>query len=741
MVAFTQGVKFHQNTPIAAAYPSARFAVQAAWGADLAAPSFWVWSDITTDIQQSGKVTITLGAPDESTDTPPARCTFTLANSTGKYTIGNPHSTLYPNVRRGTPIRVVVTMDGTVAGLRVRFQGRAVGFTPMCSSGYGTCKVVAAGFIQQMLQGKVVTSPLRAACMRTSDKMLPSAYWSLEDGKNTTSGLSAVGGQALESVGRLRAGFGEADFAIGSQPVVRLAEGQSLWAPMKLAGNYQRVQFLVQIPKFPQKDGVTDFTLVRVTSNGTIRAFNIDFSAGAAGDPAAVFILRGYNADGSEVLGSPRYVIGQDEIPQWISFELAQSGSSVAWTLAYCPWGIATDTGRERLFIYPVSGTVSNATIGQTTNIWVAPYEHIDGIGIGHICGYGSNTLADIPSGYGSSAIIGHAGDQVDQRIGWLIDDRGGFTADMPDTMGTECGPMPIGTTLDVVRDAVRTEGGMLLDGLTDGLIVYGRDRRYNQTAAMTIPATSVIEGELQPVDNDQRTRNRVKGTRPAGGEYVSEDVDGPMGIDMIGLYEGSITANPSLENALPQYAQWALHLGTHPGLRWPTVQINLTDKHALAASWLLLTPCDRVDMTGLSAAMPGVFPDSIASVVEGWTEVLSDVVWTAALNLTPYDPYAVGEVGGGQILDCGASHLSSDVTAAATSIPVTITDSCSWSHDDGDFDIEINGDVMTVTAAGSVTGTYPFRYQTLTVTRSSGAWAHDQGDEVHVTNPYTVAL
>jgi hypothetical protein len=740
MVAFTQGVTFHANTPIGAAYPSARLAIQIAWGADLTNPGSWVWYDVTSHVEHGGMATITIGAPDESTETPPARCTFAMMNPAGLYTPGNPRSSLYPHVRRGTPVRVVVTMDGTVAGLRTRFQGRAVGFTPQVTNGYGTVKVVAAGFIQQMLQGKVPISPMRVACLRDTDKMRPTAYWPLEDGKNATSGLSAVGGQALESVGRLRAGFGDADFAIGSLPVVRLKEGQSLWAPMSLSGRYQRVQFLVQIPEHPARDGVTDFTLMRVTSTGTVKAFNIDFSAGAAGDAAAVFILRGYGETGSEVLGSPRYVIGRDDIPQWISFELEQSGSSLKWALAYCPWGIATDTGRERLAIYVTSGTVSNAQIGVTTNVWVAPYEQIDGIGIGHICGYGSNTFADVPSGYGSSAIIGHAGDQVDDRIGWLVDERGGFTIDMPDAMDTECGPMPIGTTIDVIRDAVRTEGGMLLDGLTDGLTAYGRERRYNQTAAMTIAATSVGEGGLLPADNDQRTRNRVRGSRPAGGEYTAEDVDGPMGIDAIGLYEGTVTANPSLEDALPQYAQWALHLGTQPGLRWPTVPINLTSQHSLVASWLLLTPCDRVDLTGLSTAMPGVYPDALASIVEGWTEVISDIVWDASLNLTPYDPYAVGEVGGGQVLDCGASYLSSDITASTTSVPVTIWDSCAWSAADGSFDIEIDGDVMTVTAAGSVTGTSP-RYQTLTVTRSAESWAHVQGAEVHVANPYTVAL
>jgi hypothetical protein len=739
MVAFTQGVKFHANTPIGAAYPSARLAIQIAWGADLTNPGSWVWYDVTERVEHGGMATITIGAPDESTDTPPAKCTFTMANTTGLYTPGNPRSSLYPYVRRGTPVRVVVTMDGTVAGLLTRFQGRAVGFTPQCANGYGTVKVVAAGFIQQMLQGKVPVSPTRVWCLRETDKMRPLAYWPLEDGKNATSGLSAVGGQALESVGRLRAGFGDADFATGSQPVVLLKEGQALWAPMTLKGTYQRVQFLVQIPKSQQKSGVTDFTLMRITSTGKVKAFNIDFS-GESGGPAASFMLRGYDQTGSEILGAPNNIIGQDDIPQWISFELEQSGSSLKWALVYCPFGINPATGHDNAALYITNGTISNASIGETTNIWVSPYTQIDGIGIGHICGYGSNSLYDVPSAYGSSAIVGHPGDQVDDRIGYLVTDRGGFTIDMPDAMDTECGPMPIGTTLDVIRDAVRAEGGMLLDGLNDGLTAYGRARRYNQTAAMTISATAVSEGGLVPADNDQRTRNRVRGSRPAGGEYTAEDASGPMGIDAIGLYEGSIEANPSLESALPQYAQWALHLGTQPGLRWPTVPISLTSQHSLVASWLLLTPCDRVDLTGLSTAMPGVYPDALASIVEGWTEVISDIVWDVSMNLTPYDPYAVGETDGTQVLDCGESYLTSNITASATSVPVTIWDSCAWSAADGSFDIVIDGDVMTVTAAGSVTGTSP-RYQTLTVTRSAGSWAHVQGAEVHVAHPYIVAL
>jgi hypothetical protein len=86
---------------------------------------------------------------------------------------------------------------------------------------------------------------------------------------------------------------------------------------------------------------------------------------------------------------------------------------------------------------------------------------------------------------------------------------------------------------------------------------------------------------------------------------------------------------------------------------------------------------------------------------------------------------------------DCNGSTLATALAAVggAGTVDVAITDTCVWAHDTGDYDIMIDAEAITVTAIGAVSGTYPTRTQTLTVTRSANGVtaAHAVGAEIHV--------
>jgi hypothetical protein len=91
-----------------------RLVVKCAFGSTIATdPAAMTWTDITSrvDIRNSG-VTIDRGARDELADTQPGTCSLLLDNSDGAFSPGLSSSPYYPNVRKGTPIRVSVVTTG-----------------------------------------------------------------------------------------------------------------------------------------------------------------------------------------------------------------------------------------------------------------------------------------------------------------------------------------------------------------------------------------------------------------------------------------------------------------------------------------------------------------------------------------------------------------------------------------------------------------------------------------------------
>lgn len=64
------------------------------------------WRDLTSDVLWENKVVISQGRPNESSDTPPASCSFALRDLNGDYSRRNPNSPYYGLLNQGTLLRV-----------------------------------------------------------------------------------------------------------------------------------------------------------------------------------------------------------------------------------------------------------------------------------------------------------------------------------------------------------------------------------------------------------------------------------------------------------------------------------------------------------------------------------------------------------------------------------------------------------------------------------------------------------
>lgn len=82
--------------------------VEIAPGADLASgiPTAWSWTDITSYVHQSSKITITRGRRDRYAQTSPSTCALTLLNPAGIWCPDNPRSDYYGRIDQNTPLRV-----------------------------------------------------------------------------------------------------------------------------------------------------------------------------------------------------------------------------------------------------------------------------------------------------------------------------------------------------------------------------------------------------------------------------------------------------------------------------------------------------------------------------------------------------------------------------------------------------------------------------------------------------------
>lgn len=400
---------------ILALYPNARLIVEGAFGADLAAtPGTWTWTDITTDVRWTSKVRIKPGRSDETSQAQPADCSFVLDNTTGNYSPYNPKSTRYPNVRRGTPIRVSVDL-GTGGGLVTRFFGFANGFTPGwdITGNLAVVKVSASGILRRLQQGK---SPLRSTLYRSNIAAGPVAYWSLEDGTTATQAASALsGGAPLTWNGTVptRASSGPP----GSAPLIKLGSDTALSgavAPYTSAQNWWGVQFVFNMAARP----VVDTPILSVYTNGSYARWDLIYGPGGGG----IMFWNIYNSSGVAVQTSVCTTafdvsfpgsnpVGRDIIVGW---NIHQNGSNIAVDGAY----FSPDEGNGLLQSFNPA-TLTAVTNGTVTRIEVLTGYNRTGWTYGHISVWGGPFTLYYPQ------MNGYKGERAADRIARLCAEEG----------------------------------------------------------------------------------------------------------------------------------------------------------------------------------------------------------------------------------------------------------------------------------------------------------------------------
>jgi hypothetical protein len=337
-----------------------------------------------------------------------------------------------------------------------------------------------------------------------------------------------------------------------------------------------------------------------------------------------------------------------------------------------------------------------------------------------------------------------HVGEVAATRMSRLCAEQG-VDVTVTGTTTALMGPQRPLSFLVLLRECERADLGILYDGVGPGLAYLARDLRENAAVALTVDAADLAAGTFAPVDDDQRTVNRSTATGRSGAKYTAQDVTGPMGTAVVGVYDSSVDVNLATDGEVPSYADWAVHLGTVEGYRYPSVMFDVKARPTLAGAVLALAPSKRLVVENVGSTMAAMPTGDVDVLVEGLAWSLTTMQWTVTAKCSPYGPWVVGELASDtgdvdpeviRLGGDGVSALGASYGVGATSISVTTTSGPIWSTvaDDYPLTLDVGGIPVVASACSGGVSPQAFAVAALTSARASGT-------SVTVWNPPALGL
>lgn len=532
------------------------------------------------------------------------------------------------------------------------------------------------------------------------------AYWPAEDGDSATAVATAlIGGNTM------RVQSGTADFAsdssfIGSMSILQ-CNGASLYGavPTYTSTGTIQVRFLLHIPTGGTVNGSS---IMRVNTNGAIATWALTYGTGGtltltARDAQDTVISAVFSNVAFSMNGRLTYV----------SMEFINSGTA-------CGWRVETIDATSTAAGF-VSGSLAANTVGRCTSLRINNGLSMLDVGMGHFTVESAKT--DLFT-VGVGPLQGYAGETAQTRMLRLSAAQGvNFQAGGFSSGSTLMGPQGTETYLDLMQECADVDGGILFTP-KDWLALAYRPAvaLYGQPADVTLDYSQHQMSSLQPTEDDTNLFNDVTVSRPGGSAYRVTDTTSRLSVNApplgVGTYSESLTLNVFSDNQLDDQAGWRVRAGTVDEARYPTIDLDLASPGVInsgkSAAINALDIGARLVVINPPSWIP---PDAISQLIRGYTEELAQYTHTFALNCTPSSPFDTAGVYG---ISYAASRYSSDgstisaATSTATSLTVATPSGPLWTHADGDFDILVGGERMTVT---NVTGTTS--PQTFTVIRS----------------------
>ncbi|MFD6035243.1 hypothetical protein ACFWHF_11985 [Streptomyces griseoincarnatus] len=531
--------------------------------------------------------------------------------------------------------------------------------------------IEAAGILRRLGQG---TKALDSTLRRRIPAGQPLAYWPMEDGQAATQAASALdGGQSLKVTGLQ---FASESSLPSSQALPVLGDQSSLSGavPGAATGGWH-VEMVYKLDALP----AAEQTMISVLLNpgtGGIREVRARVSS-------AAIKVEALDRDGAVVVWFQNTTGLGDFIGEWNRLQLfssvngAQTNVSLAWRDVV--------TGLWWVIYTPYTGTPGTITTVRGT--WGTDFQ---GMAIGHLAAFDIGGSAPAAPGVtiyeGSDE--GFAGETAGRRMTRLATEENVPLSQLDEpSRQAQVGPQRPDTLLTLLESAADVDGGILYER-RDRIALAYRDRisLYNQPVALALDYAApgrAPAADLEPVDDDQETRNDFTVAREGGASARAVLEDGVLSVqdppNGVGRYDESVTLNLHEDSQAEPTAYWRLHLGTHDGARYPVVHVDLAAAPDLVDEVTGLESGDRVQIANPPVWLP---PGPIDLLMQGYQEVIGHPVdWDFQLNCTPAEPWTVGVVEDpvyGKV-DTDGSELLFAVDEDDTTLTVAATDGPEW--------------------------------------------------------------
>ena len=669
------------------------------------------WLDITDDVYQRDPISITRGRSDEQSQAQPGRISFTLDNRDGKYSPRNPLSPLYGLIGRNTPVRC--TLEN---GTWPRFYGEVSSWPPRWNENHSDnyVQIEAYGILRRLSQGQPTVSNALRDWVLSQNTL--AAYYPLGGGDETiysqniapgkTGSFRGANGPVFKYGVDMGAAWLGTGMELTSTGTTAYMEGAGYTPAQNVA-----LDFVFQSPAL----GVLDVRLFDTLDSYWNVRLNTSANAGT--------LQVSYYDDTNGLITNPPSIVApelQDGGLHTCRFELLSSGGSV-------PYHVYIDD-----VLYD-SGSNGVSTLLSGAPLLRLYYSFFTGqtvMNLAHIALWADNTFANIPSPFDyHDAAFAYAGERAISRV-TRVATAGGITVGTVGTTSDSAlmGPQYTQTRLETIREVESTDMGMLYEHRVTGALMYrSRSSLYNTTPSFTLDYSSGhLTPPLEPVDDDQSTRNDVTATRRDGGSarYTVDTgslstLDPPNGV---GRYDTEVTVNIQTDGMLDNVAAWVANIGTLDKARWPSVTVNLNSPSISSTLRDQLRAAEVADWFTITNMDAAFVYDDITLIIIGYSETITPFTHTITFVCMPAEPYTVGvwstsASSGTFRWDTGGSSLSSSATSTATSLSVaTATGNALWTIDSNafPFDVNIAGERVRVT---NITGASS--PQTFTVTRS----------------------
>lgn len=689
--------------------------VEFAFGAIVSQPSTsWTWSDVTADVRYAQKITSTPGRANESSTPQPAHCAFTLLNTAGNYT-RSPNSIYFPNVIKGTPVRVRFVYLGVSY---TRFFGYAT-FTPGwdVTGTFATVSVDAYGAKQRLAQSDTPIASVLTRAIPTLPNLV--GYWPCEDGTQATYLASGLpGGSVMAITGKPTLASNTALLSSAALPVMNTGTFTSEVVASTITGQAQ-IRACITLPPAASAPP-NQSTLFRFVVAGSLQYYDILYNTGGG------LQVRGINSVGAIIYDTGNITFTLDGQTFRLNVSLVNAGSNVTLSLS--------TYGQNAPVAGGVTNTIPNQSVNYPAGVIVAPNGDQTNVSVGQITIENAfSSVFDLAAQYNA-----FNGEYTGVRLSRLASEQGEYLDRTVGATWQLMGAQEPDTYINLMEGAAATELGVLYDGIGQGLTFIAQDEITSQPAAITLDcALGQLANEVAPVDDNQLTVNEFTATRNSGSTFTYLDTVSPLSTTQIGEYAGQVSL-PFYEDS-PQttdFASWKVGVGTFNGYRYPSVEMWFHRNPELLPAWLAMRLESRIDIINVAQVRSQLPPGAVSQLAEGWSETIDQFTYSAVVNCTPYDPWRVGEVAQNTgdtnefIMrpDTIGSTLAASVAPGATTASVNSTDSLLWTvfADDFPFDISIGGAQATVTgiSGSSSPQTFSLTWHTPlpTVTLPAGA-------------------